>query len=204
MRQTSSWNRDRNKPVTSHCFVCSSYRRSVKAHGYLCTSHTIPFHRLEKVLTKEITLTLNAAVNHENELLQKILDRVNLEEQSEAVNKAKELADANQRLTELKTILTTAYNEKVLGKLSEERYEAITDEFEVEQDELRNLIEKLEKENQPPRDIAANVKFFISLAKKYHLNKDITFSSCRQKNGSPGVRASPAGCVAEPHKSNHL
>jgi len=35
---------------------------------------------------------------------------------------------------------------------------------------------KLEKENQPPRDIAADVKFFISLAKKYHLNKDITFT----------------------------
>ena len=108
--------------------------------------------------------------------MQKILDRVNIEEQSEAVNKAKELADANQRLAELENILTTAYEDKILGKLSEEAYETILTKLEVAQGELRNLIEKLEKENQPPRDIVADVKFFISLAKKHYSDEDITLT----------------------------
>ena len=99
-----------------------------------------------------------------------MLDRVNVEKQSEAVNKAKELTDANQRLAELENILTTAYEDKILCKLSEEAYETILTKFEVEQGESRDLIERLEKENQPPRDIAADVKLFIFLAKKYHFD----------------------------------
>lgn len=60
----------------------------------------------------------------------------------------------------------------VNGKLSEARFQMLADDYEKEQDELRERIDILEAEIQQQEDQTENVDKFIRQAKKYlHLEK---------------------------------
>ena len=59
------------------------------------------------------------------------------------------------------------YEDMVNGKLSEARFQMLSDDYEQEQTELRAKIEMLENEIQNQEDQAENVDRFIRQAKKY-------------------------------------
>lgn len=59
------------------------------------------------------------------------------------------------------------YEDMVNGKLSEARFQMLSDDYEKEQEELRAKIEVLENEIQNQEDQAENVDRFIRQAKKY-------------------------------------
>ena len=64
------------------------------------------------------------------------------------------------------------YEDMVNGKLSEARFQMLSEDYEQEQADLRIKIEMLEEEIQNQEDQTENVDKFIRQAKKYlHLEK---------------------------------
>ena len=59
------------------------------------------------------------------------------------------------------------YENMVNGKLSEARFQMLSEDYEQEQADLRIKIEMLEEEIQNQEDQADNVDKFIRQAKKY-------------------------------------
>lgn len=59
------------------------------------------------------------------------------------------------------------YEDMVNGKLSEARFQMLSDDYEQEQANLRTKIEMLEEEIQNQEDQAENVDKFIRQVKKY-------------------------------------
>ena len=79
---------------------------------------------------------------------------------------------SENRLAELDRLFKRIYEDMVGGKLSEVRFQMLSEDYEQEQADLRIKIEMLEEEIQNQEDQADNVDKFIRQAKKYlHLEK---------------------------------
>ena len=79
---------------------------------------------------------------------------------------------SENRLAELDRLFKRIYEDMVNGKLSESRFQMLSEDYEQEQADLRIKIEMLEEEIQNQEDQADNVDKFIRQAKKYlHLEK---------------------------------
>ena len=77
------------------------------------------------------------------------------------------LQKSENRLAELDKLFKRIYEDMVNGKLSEARFQMLSDDYEQEQEELRAKIEMLENEIQNQEDQAENVDRFIRVAKKH-------------------------------------
>ena len=76
--------------------------------------------------------------------------------------------DTERSLSVLDKILALYENKNMgNGKLSEARFQMLSDDYEQEQEELRAKIEMLENEIQNQEDQAENVDRFIRVAKKH-------------------------------------
>ena len=86
--------------------------------------------------------------------------------------KKRTLQKSENRLAELDRLFKRIYEDMVNGKLSEARFQMLSEDYEQEQADLRIKIEMLEEEIQNQEDQADNVDKFIRQAKKYlHLEK---------------------------------
>ena len=81
--------------------------------------------------------------------------------------KKRTLQKSENRLAELDRLFKRIYEDMVNGKLSEARFQMLSDDYEQEQADLRAKIEMLENEIQNQEDQAENVDRFIRQAKKY-------------------------------------
>ncbi|MBQ9493486.1 MAG: DUF4368 domain-containing protein, partial [Oscillibacter sp.] len=79
----------------------------------------------------------------------------------------KRLAQARKRMDNLDTPITRAYEDKVLGGLSEERYRKMAEGYEAEQEALKTEIGALETRVERQEEQDSNLNHFIALTKKY-------------------------------------
>ena len=89
------------------------------------------------------------------------------EVKKELAAKRRTLQKSENRLAELDKLFKRIYEDMVNGKLSEARFQMLSDDYEQEQEELRAKIEMLENEIQNQEDQAENVDRFIREAKKH-------------------------------------
>lgn len=89
------------------------------------------------------------------------------EAKKELSAKKRTLQKSENRLAELDRLFKRIYEDMVNGKLSEARFQMLSDDYEQEQADLRAKIEMLENEIQNQEDQAENVDRFIRQAKKY-------------------------------------
>ena len=85
----------------------------------------------------------------------------------ELAAKKRTLQKPENRLAELDKLFKRIYEDMVNGKLSEARFQMLSDDYEQEQADLRAKIEMLENEIQNQEDQAENVDRFIRQAKKH-------------------------------------
>lgn len=77
------------------------------------------------------------------------------------------LQKAEARLTELDRLFKRIYEDMVSGRLSEVRFQMLSDEYDQDQADLRVKIDQLNKEIAEQEDQAENVNRFILQVKKY-------------------------------------
>lgn len=78
-----------------------------------------------------------------------------------------ELRKAIVRAEELNTVIAKLYEDKVLGKLPEERFDALAKKFESEQGELKARAEELQNALAIADDEERNLQEFIKTVKRY-------------------------------------
>ena len=81
--------------------------------------------------------------------------------------KRKALQKAENRFTELDKLFKRIYEDMVNGRLSESRFQMLSDDYEREQADLRVTTEQLSKEITEQENQATNIDKLIRLARKY-------------------------------------
>lgn len=79
----------------------------------------------------------------------------------------KTLADAEKRIAELDTIFKRLYEDTISGKLSDERFQKLSTDYEKEQHQLQDVAAALRDEIEAEEQKSANVERFLSVVERY-------------------------------------
>ena len=85
-----------------------------------------------------------------------------------------ELKKAESRLSEIERIIVKLYEEKVCGRMPEERFELLAKNYETEQAELKQKTEALKLSLAAKEESDSSLAKFISLVRSYTDVKELT------------------------------
>lgn len=145
-------------------FVCSTSRKKGKE---VCDTHFIRAMVLEEGTLQHMRLVIQCVADYEDAFRRALGAKRSEEAKKELSAKKRTLQKSENRLAELDRLFKRIYEDMVNGKLSEARFQMLSDDYEQEQADLRAKIEMLENEIQSQEDQAENVDRFIRQAKKY-------------------------------------
>ena len=150
-------------------FVCSTSRKKGKD---VCDTHFIRAVVLEEGTLQHMRMVISCVASYEDAFRRALGAKRSAEVRKELAAKRRMLQKSENRLAELDRLFKRIYEDMVNGKLSEARFQMLSEDYEQEQADLRIKIEMLEEEIQNQEDQADNVDKFIRQAKKYlHLEK---------------------------------
>ena len=145
-------------------FVCSTSRKKGKD---VCDTHFIRAVVLEEGTLQHMRLLFLCIANYEDKFRKALGAKRTAEAKKELAAMKRTLQKSENRLAELDRLFKRIYEDMVNGKLSEARFQMLSDDYEQEQEELRAKIEILENEIQNQENHVESVDAFIRLAKKH-------------------------------------
>ena len=152
-------------------FICSTSR--LKGNE-VCGSHFIRAVVLEEGVLKHLQLVAFCISNYEDAFRKALGAKRDAEARKELSGKRRTLQKSENRIAELDRLFKRIYEDMVAGRLSEARFQMLSDDYEKEQTELRERIAVLTKEISEQEDQADNVDRFIRTVKKYLCLTELT------------------------------
>lgn len=153
-------------------FICSRYRKHLGEE--ICTPHKIRESVLDVIVLEEINKALYYARNNTKEFVDYISRKSSSQARRELNAKTSELAKAEKRIKELKSLFKRLYEDNVLGRISDEQYRMLSADYNDEQKELESKLPELNKEIAALNSECTNVQHFMDLAKKYVCITELT------------------------------
>jgi DNA invertase Pin-like site-specific DNA recombinase len=144
-------------------FLCSNYKSNTGS----CQIHYIREITLYKRVLECIQRTLTYVRLFRDDFTQEMLAQDEASRKAELMQKRKALSGAQKRMEDLDKIIQRLYEDSVLGRLSELRFQKLSAQYESEQAEIRQLAVSLEREIENEAGQIADVGRFLKLADKY-------------------------------------
>lgn len=145
-------------------FACSTYKRFGKEE---CSSHYLRESQLTAVILDDIKRVTHFARQDETLFAQYINQKNTAETRKEITRLQKELDTMNRRDLELTALFKRLYEDNVLGRIPDEHYRTLSEQYIAEQKELHISIPKAEERMEKLKSSLTNVDRFIEKAKKY-------------------------------------
>ena len=151
-------------------FVCSTSR---KGKGN-CSTHFIRATILEQGVLAHLKYVIETVASYENQFRKVLGAKQKAELKKELNTKKKLLSKSESRIKELDLLFQRIYEDNVSGKISDERFAMLSANYEIEQAELKQIIEKLSAEISETEEQSDNVERFISKVHKYFDLQELT------------------------------
>lgn len=145
-------------------FACSTYKRFGKEE---CTNHYIRESQLSAVILDDLKRVTHFARQEEALFAQRINQKNTAETRKEITRLQKELDTMKKRDLELTALFKRLYEDNVLGRIPDEHYRTLSEEYTSEQKVLRISIPDAEQRMEKLKNSLTNVDRFIEKAKKY-------------------------------------
>lgn len=174
------WNNTRHqrggpREFYRHNFNCTSYLKYGKRY---CPSHYIKMKDMERIVLEDIRSMASLVVKDEDSARKKFLaHKAKNHEEKYAVD-TKKLTEGRYRLQKLDTLIQNIYEDKVLGKVSEDVAIKLIAKYESEQNELSVEVAELEETLSTIRQDEEDVTLFIDRLKKYTDVQELTREMC--------------------------
>ena len=151
-------------------FVCSTSRKGKEE----CSTHFIRATILEQGVLAHLKYVIGTVASYENQFSKVLGAKQKAEVKKELSAKKKLLSKSESRIKELDLLFQRIYEDNVSGKISDERFEILSSNYENEQAELKQIIEKLSDEISETEEQSDNVERFISKVHKYFDLQELT------------------------------
>ena len=145
-------------------FTCRTYK---KEGAEVCTAHYIREQILDEVVLEDIRRVTARAREHPREFAAYISGKQSAELQREIRRREKGLTALNQRARELDAIFKRLYEDSVLGRITEEQFQALSGSYTEEMAALKEKIPEQDAAIRRLREQVCGADHFIALAKKY-------------------------------------
>ena len=152
-------------------FNCSSYRKAPKR---TCTSHQITVKAVEALLLEDLRRTVRFAKSQKQTFLQLLQNNADEKEKQELKANTRDLTAAEERIKALDKIIQSLYEDKVAGKLSEERYLKLSETYESEQAGLTEKVKALKEMLEKRKEQQNRIRDFMKLVEKYSDIRELT------------------------------
>ena len=154
-------------PQTYDYYDCSTYTLTFHRSSKKCCGHHINSKSIEVLLLETIKTVSKYAIANKTEFTEKVLG-VAKEKQNQAIKELKKKTKQNEkRYTELDNLIKKLYESYATDMLSKKRFEALSAEYETEQEQLEAEILTQQKEIESYELDSDKVNQFMELAKKY-------------------------------------
>lgn len=143
-------------------FMCSSYSKNPDT----CTSHHIGERTLTKLGLESMRRVFLNIQAFEKEFVRKQLESYDADKKKELAAKRRELEKAKKRIAEIDKLIQHIYEDNVKGKLSDERFETLSNTYEAEQKELKEKLPEMESYLEAETDKTVNLQKFVQKVKR--------------------------------------
>ena len=151
-------------------FVCSTSRKGKEN----CSTHFIRATILEQGVLAHLKYVIGTVASYENQFRKVLGAKQKAEVKKELSIKKKLLSKSESRIKELDLLFQRIYEDNVSGKISGGRFEILSETYEKEQTELKQIIKKLSAEISETEEQSDNVERFISKVHKYFDLQELT------------------------------
>ena len=142
---------------------CSTY----SADKDDCSAHFIRTVVLKEIVLSELRKMTTFVRENEEDFLQSAYECSQKQQSAELKAAKKRLAQSEKRVSELDKLFTRIYEDNVSGKLSDERFEMMSKNYETEQKKLRQIIPELSQFIEASEQKNADTAQFIGIVRKY-------------------------------------
>ncbi len=152
-------------------FNCSNYRKKKKR---TCSSHQITAHAVSELIQNDLQYTIRFASGNKEQFYNILKSKSDAKTKRELNQSMREISEMEARIQNLDKIIQSLYEDKVAGKLSEERYFKMSESYETEQTELKSRVEKLKGSVQHSKNQMDEILKFLAIVDKYSDFKALT------------------------------
>ena len=145
-------------------FSCWVYKNYGKQR---CSSHAIGWVTLNELVKADIRRNARIAMVAPDEYVDMLIAMKEQKQKNDMDRCKRTLKQVDKRLAELTKILNKLYEDSALGKISEERYQAMAPGYEQEQRTLSETRAQLEQELFQNNAAYENIEKFLPLIRKY-------------------------------------
>jgi DNA invertase Pin-like site-specific DNA recombinase len=143
-------------------FICSSYSKNPDT----CTSHYIGERTLTSLVLESMRRVFLNIQAFEKEFVRKQIESYDADKKKELTSKRRELEKAKKRIAEIDKLIQRIYEDNVKGKLSDERFETLSNTYEAEQKELKEKLPEMESYLEAETDKTVNLQKFVQKVKR--------------------------------------
>ena len=141
-------------------------------HGKeFCTGHRINGGVVESLVLETLQTVNQYAAANEKDFTRQINDMYSAQQADNVKSGRKKLKSSQSRHAELDKLIQRIYEDNVLGKINDKRFEVLSNQYEQEQAELEQLISQLQTDLEAFDDSTDRAAKFLELTRRY---KDFT------------------------------
>ncbi len=144
-------------------FDCSLHKK----HREKCGGHFIRVKVLEQLVLKHMQLVMGYILRHEDYFQTVMEQQMKLESAEKLQVIRKQLSRDEKRIAELKRLFIKIYEDNASGRLSDERFDMLSQSYEAEQKQLEAEVITLRQDIEVQERQNENIEKFIQKAHKY-------------------------------------
>ena len=152
-----------NGDLDQDFFDCSLHRKSKEK----CNGHFIRIKVLERLVLKHIQAVMGYILRHEDYFRTIMEEQLRVESCEQIRIRRKRLESNERRIAELKRLFIKIYEDNASGRLTDERYDMLSQTYEAEQKQLEAEAITLQQEIEVQERQNENIEKFIQKAHKY-------------------------------------
>ena len=145
-------------------FRCGRHQRFGETH---CTGHYISRMQVEALLLGDIQVHAHLAASDKKKYVEHLTQLSERGVNGEKASYQKESARCERRISELDAILKKLYEDRVFGVISDERYAAMSADYEAEQKKAKDRLNELQGQLDAFTKRTRDVKDFAALVEQY-------------------------------------
>ena len=152
-------------------FMCSTYKKKGKEN---CSAHYIRETQLTEIILDDLRRVTHYARQNEFLFAKHITQKNSAEIRREIAQTERELENLKRRDAELTALFKRLYEDNVLGKIPNEVFRKLSDDYLTEQKEIQTTIPKKENDLERLKASVSNASAFIDKAKQYTEINELT------------------------------
>ena len=156
---------------SKNCFMCSTYKKKGKD---VCSTHYILESDLNAIVLDDLRRITHFARQNERRFAEYIGMKRTKEAQKEIRGLEKQIAAMTKRQSELMSLFKRLYEDNVLGRIPDEQYRILSNEYITEQERIKTALPELTAHLQELKDSTSNFDRFLENAHKYTEINELT------------------------------